>query len=387
MKLKPPRRSDCRTIRNARIVTPDGVLEDGYVRIDGDRIVDVGAASVDISGTGIDAKGRLVLPGFVDLHGDDLEHHLTPRDGARVDPRTALVACDRANIAAGITTKFNAVAFENAPGDGRSVSLAEDVVDVLATIDGLLADNRIHARCELGEDRAVDGVVRAVDRDLVSLVSLMNHLPDKGQFDDVEAFNRRYADGGGGSSADAEWTTEGREVSSSEVDQRIRRIERASQAADTTVASHDDDDERQVEAMWRRGVSMSEFPVTMAAAQRASQLGMVTSMGAPNLIRGGSLWGNLSATDAIRAGAVDVLCTDYHPQSLLASVFEDTGEILSDRVARVTEAPAHAVGLDDRGRIEPGARADLIVINRSSPPRVRRAFVAGTEVYRATASA
>lgn len=385
MKLNSRERSDCRTIGNARVVTPDGVLEDGYVRIDGDRIVDVGAGSVDTAGTTIDASGRLVLPGLVDLHGDDLERHLTPRDGARVDPRTALVACDRANIAAGITTKFHAVAFENAPGDGRSVPLAEEVVDALATIDGLLADNRIHARCELGEDRAVDGVVQAVDRDLVDLVSLMNHLPENGQFEDVEAFNRRYADGGGGSSADAEWTTEGREVSSREVDRGIRRIERASQAADITVASHDDDDEQQVEAMWRRGVSISEFPVTMAAAQRASQLGMVTTMGAPNLVRGGSLWGNLSAKDAIRAGAVDVLCTDYHSQSLLASVFEDTGEPLSDRVSRVTEAPADAVGLKDRGRLEPGARADLIVVNPSSPPRVRRAFVGGAEVYRAAA--
>lgn len=383
MSLKPPKRSDCETITNARIATPDGVLEDGYVRINDDRIVDVGAGSVDSSRTSIDAMGRLVLPGLVDLHGDDLERHLSPRDGARVDTRTALIACDRANIAAGITTKFNAVAFENAPDNGRSVALAEEVVDELSTFDGLLADNRVHARCEFGEDRAVEGVVQAVGRDPVGLISLMNHLPDNGQFDGVEEFNRRYSDGGSISTADAEWTNERRGVSPTEVDQRIRRVIQASEAADITVASHDDHDERQVESMWRRGVSISEFPVTMEAAQRASQLGMVTTMGAPNLIRRGSLWGNLSATDAIRAGAVDVLSTDYHPQSLLASVFEDTGEKLIDRVARVTEAPADAVGLNDRGRIEPGARADLIVVEPSSPPQVRRAFVGGAEVYRA----
>ncbi|WP_235271305.1 amidohydrolase family protein [Halorubrum saccharovorum] len=105
-------------------------------------------------------------------------------------------------------------------------------------------------------------------------------------------------------------------------------------------------------------------------------------MGAPNLVRGGSLWDNLGARDAIDDGLVDVLCADYHPPSLLAAPFVDTGEPLSTRVNRVTRNPAEAAGLDDRGRIEPGARADLIVVDPNGTPTVDRAFVAGTEAIR-----
>jgi alpha-D-ribose 1-methylphosphonate 5-triphosphate diphosphatase len=378
---------DRRAITNARVVTPERVVRNGHVIIDEDRIVDVGTGRVGSSETPIDVGGKLVLPGLVDLHGDDYERHLFPREGARVDTETAVVACDRANVAAGITTKYHAVAFEDGPGDERSVALAEDVIDALTTLEGFLADNRVHARCELCEDRAVDGVLEAVDRDVVDLVSLMNHLPDSGQFDDLAQFNRRYADRTGGSPGDTERTITRRRVSLPEVDDRARRVIRAARAEGIEIASHDDEDERRVEAMWRRGVSISEYPVTMAAARRASQLGMVTTMGAPNLVRGGSLWGNLSASDAIQAGVVDVLCTDYHPPSLLASVFQETGEPLPERVARVTRAPADVVGLDDRGRIEPGARADLVVVDPSSPPQVKRVYVGGSEVYRTPAIA
>lgn len=384
MSVEVSSRADPRTIANSRVVTPDRVIDDGYVVIDDGRIVEVGSGRAGSTGTRIDANGQLVLPGLVDLHGDDFERHLFPRDGARVDTRTAIGACDRGNVAAGVTTKFHAIAFEHAPDDRRTVDLAEEVVDAVATLDGLLGDNRIHARCELGDDRAVDAVVETIERGVVDLVSLMNHLPECGQFDDLEQFNRRYTDGGTASSVDVERVLERRErVASSPLDDGVRRVLQAARSAGVEVASHDDEDGRSVEAMCDLGVSISEYPVTMAAARRASRCGMVTAMGAPNLVRGGSLWDNLSALDAIRSGVVDVLCTDYHPPSLLESVFVETGEPLSDRVARVTRAPADAVGLDDRGRIEPGARADVVVVDPSSPPLVRRAFVGGDEVYRA----
>jgi alpha-D-ribose 1-methylphosphonate 5-triphosphate diphosphatase len=106
-------------------------------------------------------------------------------------------------------------------------------------------------------------------------------------------------------------------------------------------------------------------------------------MGAPNLIRGGSQWGNLATADAIEAAVVDALVADYHPQSLLAAPFVDTGEPLPERVARVTRNPADAVGLEDRGRLVPGARADLIVVDAEPTPTVQRAIRRGRDVYRA----
>ena len=104
-------------------------------------------------------------------------------------------------------------------------------------------------------------------------------------------------------------------------------------------------------------------------------------MGAPNLVRGGSQWGNLRTADAIKAGAADALVADYHPSSLLASPFIDTDEPLPERVARVTYNPAEAVGLGDRGRITEDAQADVIVVDPDPTPTVQQAIIGGRDVY------
>lgn len=54
----------------ARVVTPDGVLDPGWVRVHGDRIVAVGAGAPPADGRDerIELDGRWLLPGFVDLH-------------------------------------------------------------------------------------------------------------------------------------------------------------------------------------------------------------------------------------------------------------------------------------------------------------------------------
>ena len=58
----------------------------------------------------------------------------------------------------------------------------------------------------------------------------------------------------------------------------------------------------------------------------------------------------------------------------------DTGEPLPTRVNRVTRNPADAVGLTDRGRIEVGARADIILVDPEPTPSVERVFVGGQSV-------
>lgn len=376
-------REDHLGITNARVVTSDAVIEGGHVVLEGENIREVGTGPAGSTDHSIDVEGCLVVPGFVDIHGDDLERYRRPRDGAEVGLERALLTCDRANVATGITTKFHAVAFEDAPSDRRSVGAAREVTGHLSRTERLLGDNRINARCELGDDGAVAAVCDCLDREGVGLISLMNHLPDCGQFDDQEQFRRRYGAWGDGREPDADrLRPDRRRVPSGSTDDATRRLVRAASRGGLPVASHDDESAAAVDDMADLGVTLSEFPVTMAAARRATERGLVTAMGAPNLVRGGSLWDNLSAAAAIDAGCVDVLCTDYRPSSLLEAVFVDTDETLPERVGRVTRAPATAVGLTDRGRIEAGARADLVVV-APSPPRVRRVFVAGESVYRA----
>lgn len=53
-------------LRGGRVVTPDGVLEEGWVSVEGGRITGVGQGPAPSGGT--DLGGRWLLPGFVDVH-------------------------------------------------------------------------------------------------------------------------------------------------------------------------------------------------------------------------------------------------------------------------------------------------------------------------------
>lgn len=368
------------TITDARVVTPDTVL-DGSVRVEGDRIVAVG--DLDTAGREIGVDGRYVLPGLIDLHGDDIESHLYPRAGARVDAHLALAAADRANLAAGITTKFHAVSFEADEAQNRSPELGREVVDALLTLD-TVADHRLHARCEVTQQDSVRAVLEVVDDGHADLVSVMSHIPGKGQFQDVDAFLRYYRESTDHSVEEArERLAQRGELTMATVRERVDRVVAAAHEAGVVTASHDDEEPAEVARLAEAGVDISEYPITLKTARRASDAGMTTAMGAPNLVRGESQWGNLETREAVAAGVVDTLVADYHPMSMLAAAFVDTGEPLTERVRRLTANPAAAAGLDDRGRLEPGARADLVVVDPDPAPTVTRALLAGAEHYRA----
>ena len=376
--------TDVVEIRNGRIVTPSDVIENGRVLVIDDRIARVERGSSDVS-TGavtVDAAGGVVMPGLVDLHGDDIEGQFAPRSGAETDPLAALASTDRMNVLHGVTTKFHALAFEEAPDDEeRSLENARRLAKAVGGSTETLGDNRVHARCELA-DASTAAVVELIDAIDVDLLSVMHHAPGDGQYD-AESFERHYVE-------DRNWPTDVTEaaaekrrgVDESNRNERIATVVDLGRRVGAPVASHDDESHADVETMAAHGASISEYPLTLDAARRAKELGLATVMGAPNLVRGGSLWDNLSARDAIDADALDVLCSDYHPPSLLAAPFVDTGEPLPTRVNRVTRNPAEVVGLPDRGRIEAGARADLIVVDPSPFPTVERVFVGGSEVIR-----
>jgi len=372
-------------IENARLVTPDAIVE-GALRIEDDRIVGIGDVEHSACET-VDAQGRLVLPGLIDLHGDDIESHLHPRSGARMDTHMALASADRANVAAGITTKFHAISFEIDPEENRSPELGAEITSAVELADDLMADHRIHARCEVTQQRCVEAVEEVIAVGDAGLVSVMSYVPGKGQFRDREAFLQYYRDSQNHTVAEAKAMIEERGgIELSTIRKRVNRIVAAAHDHGVPTASHDDEEVTEVDQLHDVGVDVSEYPITLATAERAHELGMTVTMGAPNLVRGESQWGNLRTADAIEAGVVDALVADYHPISLLAAPFVDTGESLPERVARVTKNPADAVGLSDRGRIVEDARADLVIVDEDPTPTVTRAFVAGKPVYRAEGS-
>lgn len=371
-------------IRNGRVVTPTEVIEGGRVVISGSRIerVDVGTAPPLSRAETVDAAGSVVMPGLVDLHGDDVEAHRYPRSGAQVDLQMATATADRTNVLNGITTKFHAIAFEEDPSENRTIEDALELSRAIATAESTLGDNRVHARCELVEESvdAVETIAEGLD---VDLVSLMHHAPGSGQYEG-EPFVRHYVENRDCSPEGARQLAVKREARPKDaLERHARSIVALADRLDIPVASHDDESPAQVDRMASIGATISEYPVTKAAARRATESRMVTAMGAPNLVRGGSLWDNLSARSAIEDDLVDVLCADYHPPSMLAAAFVDTGEPLPRRIERVTSNPAEAVGLADRGRLEEGARADVVVVDVDPVPTVECVYVAGVDVLRA----
>ena len=373
-------------IVNGRVVTPTAIIDPGHVVVDGDTIVAVAGGRPDVTADReVDAEGRLVLPGLVDLHGDELERYRAPRPGATVPLAAALSACDRANAAAGITTKFHAVAFEQAPDDGRSLGTAKRVLRAIADAPDLLTDAAVHARCELADDQCPSAVESVVADDAVGIVSLMNHEPGKGQFAADDGFVHHYTDGRGAdadSNAAEELAARRASVDNDTLATRAEEVVAAADEAGVPTAVHDPMSEATVEWAATLGIDICEYPTTIEAAAAARDREMPTVMGAPNLVRGESLWGNLSVREAIESDVLDSLCSDFYPRALLLSVFCDESRPLPERVARVSARPAAAAGLTERGRIEPGARADLLVVDEGYPPTVLRSFVAGEEVYR-----
>ena len=151
------------------------------------------------------------------------------------------------------------------------------------------------------------------------------------------------------------------------------------------LASHDDTTLEHVEQAIHDRVAIAEFPTTAQAAQALHATGIRVLMGAPNLVRGGSHAGNVATAELAQTGALDVLSSDYMPASLLPAALR-LSEIgrsrdLAAAVRTVTKTPAQAVGLDDRGEIAPGKRADLIRVRIVEQlPVVRTVWRSGRRV-------
>lgn len=255
-----------------------------------------------------------------------------------------------------------------------------------------MVDFRVHARFEITNPETAPILEGLLDEKLVDLVSLMDHTPGQGQYSNLE----RYID------FMVKWLGISRELLEDKAkEQMLGRMEEVAEtprnwevAADVCrlarehnipIASHDDDTREKVDRMHEMGVTISEFPVTYEAAQYARQHGMHTIMGAPNAYRGGSNTGNLSATEAIKAGVVDILATDYYPAAMLQAAFKLAQEgvmPLHESVKLIAQNPAAAVGLNDRGRIEVGLNADLVLVEEAQDhPRIRAVLRDGHPIY------
>jgi alpha-D-ribose 1-methylphosphonate 5-triphosphate diphosphatase len=352
---------------NARVVLPDAVQR-GSVSVQNGRIHDLGGPATAARGS-VDLEGDYLMPGFVEMHTDNLERHLMPRPKVHWAEMPALVAHDAEVVAAGITTVFDALGVGDADPESLRGAAWHQLIGVMQTCteQGLLrADHHLHVRCELPAPNTIELFQPFAGHERLSLVSLMDHTPGQRQWENIEHARVYYTGKKGWSQEKFE-----RQVAQAEeLQARYAEPHRAyfvdyCRTHGIPLASHDDTTEAHVEQAHGEGVSMSEFPTTLAAAQAAHRRGLLTVMGGPNVVRGGSHSGNVAAADLARHGVLDILSSDYVPGSLLSAALRLVREGIStlpQAVAMVSRNPAQATGLHDRGAIAPELRADLIQV-------------------------
>ncbi|HEY7434048.1 MAG TPA: alpha-D-ribose 1-methylphosphonate 5-triphosphate diphosphatase [Methylomirabilota bacterium] len=350
---------------NARIVTPDdvflgtAVVEDGMITaVEPDRSRARGALDLD---------GDYLVPGVVELHTDVLERHAIPRPGVQWPAVPAVLAHDSQLVGAGITTVLDSLAIGYLVDTGQRPRDPRPLVEAIraARQAGLLrADHYLHMRCEISTELVVQDFSPFADDPLVRLVSLMDHAPGQRQFVSVEKY-REYNQGRFG-------------LTDAQLDALIeRRLDEQARYADDhraaitalcrkhglPVASHDDATGAHVDEALQAGAAIAEFPTTLEAARAAHDYGLAVLAGAPNLVRGHSHSGNVPAAELAARGWLDVLSSDYVPASVLHGAFLlhlQHGMTLPRAIATVSATPARRVGLEDRGAVTPGRRADLV---------------------------
>jgi alpha-D-ribose 1-methylphosphonate 5-triphosphate diphosphatase len=372
---------------NAKIVTATEIVE-GAVQLRDGLIADISQGSVAKADS--DLAGTYLLPGLVELHTDHLESHYRPRPGVAWPAIGALLAHDAQIAAAGITTVFDALragTFDAETGGLRQANgeLSQAIAQGRKT--GMLrADHRIHLRCELPCPDTFDTAEELVENGLVDLLSVMDHTPGERQFVSLDKFREYYLGKKIMSPERLEvFILERREMNILHSDRNRRAIVNLAIARGLKLASHDDATLEHVAEAVADGVTISEFPTTEEAARAAHANGLAVLMGAPNLVRGGSHSGNIPTADVARAQCLDLMSSDYVPASLLHAAFalpQDVPAItLPEAVTVVSRNPARVMGLDDRGEIAPGKRADLIEVRlMDGHPVVRTVWRAGERV-------
>ncbi|MDO8451185.1 MAG: alpha-D-ribose 1-methylphosphonate 5-triphosphate diphosphatase [Rhodoferax sp.] len=377
-----------RIIQNARIIAADEEftgsvsVEDGII-----RAVDRGNTSAPGAE---DWAGDWLMPGLVEVHTDNLEKHLSPRPGVLWNAHSAMMVHDAQCAAAGITTVLDSVVIGDLDAGGARCQTQHTSIAALHQCrdEGLMrVEHLLHLRCEISAPDIMEVFNQYADDSLLRLVSVMDHTPGQRQWRDLKSY-RRYSE------RDGRYSNEEFDamIAQRKADQQAfalphrQAIVKASAARKLTLASHDDTLLSDVALAVEEGVGLSEFPTTVEAAQAARDAGMAIIIGGPNMVKGGSHSGNVSAAELAQRDLLDIFSSDYVPSSLLLATFM-LGSLaqwtLPKAVRTVTRNPARAIGMEDRGDVAVGQRADLLRVrmNRVGMPVVLETWLAGKRAF------
>jgi alpha-D-ribose 1-methylphosphonate 5-triphosphate diphosphatase len=371
---------------NARILLPGEVVEGTVIVRDG-RVFEV--IEGNVSSPAEDLHGDYLIPGLVELHTDHLESHYVPRPGVAWPAIPAVMAHDAQIAAAGITTVFDALragSFEPGDHSAREGTALSTAIFEAQNSGRLRAEHFIHLRCELPCADTAEAAEMTAKAGPLHLISIMDHTPGARQFVSIDKFREYYLgkklilpelmDG---------YIAQRQEMQAKHARANKQAILDLATRLGVRLASHDDATEAHVEEAIADGVAIAEFPTTREAAQAAHRNGLAVLMGAPNVVRGKSHSGNISAAEVAASGHLDVLSSDYVPSSLLPAAFRLAETVpgmgLPAAMRTITLNPAQAAGLDDRGAIEPHRRADMVQVRvQDGIPAVRRVWREGQRV-------
>ena len=381
-------------IGHVTAVLPHRVVDNARVVVREGRIAEVGPHPPG-AGCTLDAHGAHLLPGLVDVHTDILARETRPRPGVVLDPAFALMSAGGRLRAAGITTAFHGLAFQERSIVGTTIGspAAPELSDSLRHADDTQVDHqvlhRLDARCEYGrtllatelaafDDSADSETRRSITTPndpphaRVPIVSHEDHTPGQGQFADPTTMQRWLITNEGMAEAAAvDHVDRWRCTRAERLAVRDRTLTWLGDLARTghiRLFGHDLATPEDVAAAADRGCTVAEFPTTLDAARAARDRGMLVVAGAPNVVRGGSHTGNVSAAELVVAGVADSLASDYLPSSMLPAavrLVRDGVLSLPHAVRLITSGPAACVGLNDRGVLTEGFRADLVLTDLS----------------------
>jgi alpha-D-ribose 1-methylphosphonate 5-triphosphate diphosphatase len=364
-------------LTGAEVLGPRGLHTGGLSFANG-LIVDGSA------GRSVDLSGYLVLPGIVDVHGDGFERHVAPRRGAMKQMAEGLVAVEAELAANGITTATLAQ-FVSWEGGVRGLEFAEQVFTHLRDVGpDMVTDLRGQLRFETHLLEFYSELPAKMAEWGLRYIVFNDHLPHERLQAGTQP--RRLVS----QALKARRSPEAHlalmqslEAESDEVPAALDWLCKQLSAQGIAMGSHDDTT-AQGRAAWAvRGVNVAEFPETLEAAEAAAGHGGIVVMGSPNVVRGGSHNLNVSAVDLIAMGYCNALASDYHyPSARRAALMLWQNGMLDLNAAwgLVSAGPAAVLGLDDRGVLDVGKRADFVVLERQSL-RVAATFVQGRISY------
>jgi alpha-D-ribose 1-methylphosphonate 5-triphosphate diphosphatase len=363
----------------------DGALRAAALALDGAKI----ASAATPGARRFDARDLLVLPGIIDIHGDAHERQMQPRPGIGFPAGVAMRDSAAQLVAAGVTTAFLGVTLSWEPGLRGIEAWRATLAAVEALRPAAGCDLRIHCRFEADNIDALDELLGDIAAGRVALVAYNDHTQSIVKRLDDPAKAASYAQRAQVPPAEFRALAERAAARRDEVPAAQARLAAAARGAGLPMLSHDDATPEQRAAFRALGAAICEFPMAEAVAEAARAAGEHVVMGAPNVVRGGSHLGWSSAAPLAERGLVTVLASDYYWPALLeaALVMADRGALDFSRCwALVSTNPAEAAGLADRGRIAPGLRGDLVLVD----PRQRAAvatFCAGRLAWLAPAAA